>query len=104
MSDEPFRQDGDFNRDFWCARARRGLQEALRVLEDGRIPFGDWGRLFLSAAIDHFRDRNFERSATSAQRIFNEHKRQPFPGHFSQEKSLADLRTEFEGLARVERG
>jgi hypothetical protein len=29
MSDEPLRQDADFDRDFWRAHARRGLQEAL---------------------------------------------------------------------------
>jgi hypothetical protein len=60
-------------------------------------PFGDWERLFLSAAIDHFRDWNFELSARSAQRIFNEHQRQPFPRHFTQEKRLADLRADTKG-------
>jgi hypothetical protein len=104
MSDEPLRQDADFDRDFWRGYARRDLQEAFRALEDGRITFGSWERLFLSAAIDHFRDRNFQLAATSAQRIFNEHQRQPFAGHFTQEKCLADLRAEYEGLARRERG
>jgi hypothetical protein len=76
------------------------LQEAFRALEDGRMAFGSWERLFLSAALDHFRYRNFKLAATSAQRIFSEHRRQPFAGR--QEKSLADLRAEFEGLARRE--
>ena len=104
MSGEPAREDADFDRDFWRAHARRGLQEAIRALEDGRIHFGDWERLFLSAAIDHIRDRNFKQSATSAQRIFSECQRQPFAGHFTQEKSLADLRAEFEGLAQGKPG
>jgi hypothetical protein len=104
MSDEPPRQDADFDRDFWRGHARRDLQEAFRALEDGRIAFGSWERLFLSAAIDHFRDRNFQLAATSAQRIFNEHQRQPFAGHFTQEKSLADLRAEYEEVALGERG
>ena len=104
MSDEPLRQDADFDRDFWRAHARRGLQEAFSALEVRRIAFGNWERLFLSAAIDHFRDRNFKLAATSAQRVFSEHRRQPFAGHFTQEKSLADLRAEYEGLARRKRG
>jgi|SRR5450631_356484 hypothetical protein len=104
MGEEPLRQDPDFDRDFWRAHARRGMQEAFGALEDGRIQFGDWERLFLSAAIDHFRDRNFQLAATSAQRIFNEHQRQPFAGHFTQEKSLADLRAEYEEVALGERG
>ena len=103
MSNEPLRhQDVDFDRDFWRAYARRGLQEAFRALEDGRRAFGSWERLYLSAAIDHFRYRNFKLAATSAQRIFDEHHRQPFAGRFTQEKSLADLRAEYEGLARRE--
>jgi hypothetical protein len=104
MSEEPAREDADFDRDFWRAHARRGLLEAFRALEDGRIHFGDWERLFLSAAIDHIRDRNFKQSARSAQRIFSERHRRPFLGRFTQEKSLADLRAEYEGLARRERG
>ena len=104
MSDEPLRQDADFDRDFWRGYARRDLQAAFRALEDGRIAFGSWERLFLSAAIDHFRDRNFKQSATSAQRIFSERHRRPFLGRFTQEESLADLRAEYEGLARRERG
>jgi hypothetical protein len=92
MSHEPLRQDADFDRDFWRGYARRDLQEAFRALEDGRIVFASWERLFLSAAIEHFRDRNFKQSATSAQRIFSERHRRPFLGRFTQEKSLADLR------------
>ncbi len=100
MSDEPLRQDVDFDRDFWRGYALRDLQEAFKALEDGRILFGDWERLFLSAALDHFRDRNFKQSAISAQRIFLERQRQPFTGRFTQEKSLAHLRAEYEELAR----
>jgi hypothetical protein len=100
MNEEPPHQHADFDRDFWCWQARRELQEAFRALEDGRMAFGSWERLFLSAALDHFRYRNFKLAATSAQRIFSEHRRQPFAGR--QEKSLADLRAEFEGLARRE--
>jgi hypothetical protein len=104
MRDEPLRQDADFDRDLWRGYARRDLQEAFRALEDGRMTFGSWERLFLSAAIDHFRYRNFKLAAMSAQRIFNEHQRQPFAGRFGQEKSLTDLRAEYEELARMERG
>jgi len=39
MSNEPLRQDVDFDRDFWRAYARRDLQEAFRALEDGRKAF-----------------------------------------------------------------
>ena len=102
MSNEPLRQDVDFDRDFWRAYARRDLQEAFRALEDGHIAFGSWERLYLSAAIDHFRYRNFKLAATSAQRIFSERRRQPFAGRFTQEKDLADLRAEYEGLTRRE--
>ena len=76
------------------------MELAFKAFEGGRLPFGNWERLFLSAAIDHFRDRNFEQSVRSAQRIFSEHQRQPFPGHFAQKKILADLRAEYEGLTR----
>jgi hypothetical protein len=98
MSDEPSKQDSDFDRDFWRAHARRDLQQAFRAFEDGRIAFGSWERLFLSAALDHFRERNFERAARSAQRIFSEQVRKPFPGRFAQEKSLTDLRAEYDEL------
>src|SRR5260370_31052042 len=84
--------------------ARRDLQEAFRALEDGRIAFGSWERLFLSAAIDQFRDRNFQLAATSAQRVFIEHQRQPFAGHFAQLKSLAHLRADYEEVALGQRG
>jgi hypothetical protein len=76
------------------------LQEAFDALEVGRLHFGDWERLFLSAAIDHFRDRNFEQASMSAQRIFSEHPRPPFTGQFTQEKNLAHLRAEYEELTR----
>jgi hypothetical protein len=55
MNEEPLRQDADFDRDFWRWHARRELQEAFKALEDGSILFGNWERLFLSAALDHFR-------------------------------------------------
>ena len=78
MSEEPLRQDPDFDRASWRAHARRSIQEAFDALESGRLHFGDWERLFLSAAIDHFRDRHFEQASMSAQRIFSEHQRPPF--------------------------
>jgi hypothetical protein len=99
IGEEPLRQDPDFDRDFWRAHARRSMREAFDGLESGRRHFGDWERLFLSAAIDHFRDRHFEQASVSAQRIFHEHQRPPFTGQFTQEKSLADLRAEYEELA-----
>ena len=102
MSKKPLRQDVDFDRDFWRAHAQRDLQDAFRALEDGRMAFGSWERLYLSAAIDHFRYRNFKLAATSARRIFSERQRQPFAGRFTQEKDLADLRAEYEGLTRRE--
>ena len=100
MNEEPPHLHVDFDRDFWRGQARRELQEAFNALEDGRILFGDWERLFLSAALDHFRDRNFKQSAISAQRIFLERQGQPFTGRFTQQKSLTHLRSEYEGLAR----
>jgi len=100
MSGEPQRQDSDFDRDFWRAHARRDLTQAFRVLEDGSMAFGSWERLFLSAALDHFRERNFEQSAKYAQRIFSELQRKPFPGRFTQEKCLAELRAEYDALKR----
>jgi hypothetical protein len=100
MNEEPPHQHADFDRDFWRSQARRELQEAFKALEDARILFGDWERLFLSAALDHFRDRNFKQSAISAQRIFLERQRRPFTGRFTQEKSLARLHAEYEELAR----
>ena len=100
MSDEPSRQDSDFDRDFWRAHAHRELQEAFRALENGSRAFGSWERLFMSAALDHLRERNFERAARSAQRIFSEQVGKPFPGRFAQEKSLAELRAEYDELLR----
>jgi hypothetical protein len=74
----------------------------LIALESGRIAFGDWERLHLSAAIDQFRYGHFESSAEYAQRIMNpEANRQPFAGRFSQDtRSLASFRTEYEQLNR----
>ena len=99
MSEEPLEQDRDFDRDFWRGHARRALQEAFDALEGGRVYFGDWERLFLSAAIDHFRDRHFEQASMSAQRIFHEQQRPRFTGQFTQQKSLANLRADYEELA-----
>jgi hypothetical protein len=93
-------RESDFDRNFWRACARRTLQQVFNALETGRIAFGSWERLFLSAAIDNFRYRNFKQSAESAQRIFSEHRRQPFPGRFTQEKNLADFLVEYEELVR----
>jgi hypothetical protein len=60
--------------------------------------------LFLSAAIDNFRDRHFEHSARSAHRVLSaEQKSQPFPGRFGQEGRLADYRAEYEELVRLRR-
>ena len=89
------------NRHTWRLRAQHAIELAIKALESGRLPFGNWERLFLSAAIDHFRDRNFEQSTTSTQRVLSEHPRPPFAGHFTQEKSLADLRAEYEELAEL---
>ena len=99
MNEEPPHQDTEFDREFWRGHARRALEEAFDALEGGRVYFGDWERLFLSAAIDHFRDRHFEQASMSAQRIFYEQQRPPFTGQFTQQKSLADLRAEYEELA-----
>ncbi len=97
MSDEGPRES-DFDRDFWRAHAHQRLQQAFSALEAGSIGFGSWERLYLSAAIDHFRYRNFEQSAGSAQRVLSERPRQRFPGRFAQEKSLADFRAEYQAL------
>jgi hypothetical protein len=99
MSEEPLDRDTDFDRDLWRGHARRALREAFDALEGGRVYFGDWERLFLSAAIDHFRDRHFEQASMSARRIFHEQQRPPFTGQFTQQKSLADLRAHYEELA-----
>jgi hypothetical protein len=88
MSDEPAREDADFDHDFWRAHARRGLQEAFSALEVGRIAFGNWERLFLSAAIDHFRDRNFKLAATSAHASLASTKDSHSPGALPKRKAL----------------
>ena len=88
------------DRIFWRAHAKRNILRGLIALESGRIAFGDWERLHLSAAIDQFRYGHFESSAEYAQRIMNpEANRQPFAGRFSQDRSLASFRTEYEQLA-----
>jgi hypothetical protein len=92
------------DRQTWRLRAQHALERTFKALESGPLSFGNWERLFLSAAIDHFRDRNFEQSATSAEHVLSEHQRPPFAGHFTHENSLADLRADYEELARMERG
>jgi len=47
-----------------------------------------------------FRDRNFEQSATSAQRVLSEHQRPPFGGHFIQRKA-SPIFGPIEELARM---
>ena len=104
MMDRLPHPDLNFDRQFWRRRAHHAIMLAFSALESGRVPFGGWERLFLSAAIDNFRDRHFERSARSAQGVLSaEHKSQPFPGRFSQEKGLADCRAEYEELVRPRR-
>jgi hypothetical protein len=83
------------DRIFWRAQAQNNILRGLTALEIGRISFGDWERLHLSAAIDQFRNGHFESSAEYAQRIMNpEANRQPFAGRFSQDRSLASFRAE----------
>jgi hypothetical protein len=90
---------GSFDRTFWRAQAQNNILRGLTALEEGGIPFGDWERLHLSAAIDEFRSGHYEGAAEYAQRIMNrEANRQPFVGHFPQDKSLADFRDEFQKL------
>jgi hypothetical protein len=36
MSGEPQRQDSDFDRDFWCAHARRDLTQVFSALAEIR--------------------------------------------------------------------
>ena len=88
-----------FDQLFWRSRAISDLQEAFVVLEKRSGPFEGWDRVFLSAAIEHFRAGHFERSARAAQRtLIAMQTKQSFNGHFSQEKSLADHVCEFEAL------
>jgi hypothetical protein len=90
----------DSDRIFWRTHAKRDILRGLIALESGRIAFGDWERLHLSAAIDQFRYGHFESSAEYAQRIMNpEANRKPFAGRFSQDRSLASFRAEYEELA-----
>jgi hypothetical protein len=92
------------DRQTWRLRAQHAIELAFKALESGRLPFGKWERLFLSAAIDQFRDRDFEQSVDSVMRIYSAAQTsQPFPGRFGKEKSLADHRVEFEALMRLRR-
>ena len=67
------RNDANFDRLFWRGRAIHDLQEAFTALQK-RTSFGGWERVFLSAAIEHFRAEHFERSARAAQRVLSEPK------------------------------
>jgi hypothetical protein len=80
MNEEPLRQDADFDRAFGAGMPVANCRKPSKRSKMGRILFGNRERLFLSAALDHFRDRNFQQSARSAQRIFTERQRQPFTG------------------------
>ena len=93
------RYDANFDRLFWRGRAIHDVQEAFSALQRSPSPFGGWNRVFLSAAIEHFRAGHFERSARAAQRILvASQTKQAFNGHFSQAKSLAEHISEFEAL------
>jgi len=95
------RYDTDFDRQFWRGRAIHDLQEAFTALQKSPSPFGGWERVFLSAAIEHFRAGHFERSARAAQRILSTMPKDGlFNGRFSQEKSLAEHYKEFEAMTR----
>jgi hypothetical protein len=92
----------DFDRSFWRAQAQNNILRGLTALESGRISFGGWERLHLSAAIDQFRNGHFESSAEYARRIMHpEVDRQPFTGRFSQGRSLASFRAEYEQLTAL---
>jgi hypothetical protein len=89
-----------YDRIYWRAQAQNRILRGLTALESGRISFGDWERLHLSAAIDQFRNGHFESSAQYAQRIMSpKASRQPFAGRFTQDRSLASFRAEYEKLA-----
>src|SRR3982074_740347 len=96
------RVDANFDRLFWRGRAIHDLQEAFTALQKSPSPFGGWERVFLSAAIEHFRAAHFERSARAAQRILSAMPKDgsdgSFNGRFSQEKSLAEHYKEFAAL------
>jgi len=84
---------------FWRARAHRAIQSGLSALQRGDIPFGDWERLHLSAAIDDFRLKNYEAAFTWAQRIMDiQRNRRPFPGKFGHRKSFSEFCEEFQQL------
>jgi hypothetical protein len=92
------------DRIFWRAQAQNSILRALAALESETVPFGDWERLHLSAAIDEFRSGHFESSTQAAQRIMNsEANRRPFIGHFSQNKSLPDFQDDFAKLMAIPR-
>jgi hypothetical protein len=94
----------ELDRRFWRARAYNAIMRGLSALQSGEVPFEEWERLHLTAALDEFRVGNFERAAEWADRIMDiESNRRPFPGQFGQVKSLSSLQEEFEQLARLAR-
>jgi hypothetical protein len=92
------RSDANFDHLFWRGRAIHNLQEAFRELQK-RTNFEGWERVFLSAALEHFRACRFERSARAAQRILSTTPKDgSFNGRFSQRKSLSEHYDEFAAL------
>jgi hypothetical protein len=90
------------DRSFWKAQAHNRIMRGLSALQEGAIPFGDWERLHLTAAIDDFRVGAFQTSAKWAERIMDiPRNRQPFLGRFGQAQSLLSLREEYEQLAAL---
>jgi hypothetical protein len=88
-----------FDKLFWRSRAIHDLQEAFAALQNSTSLLEGWDRVFLSAAIEHYRTGYFEQSARAAQRILQEsHTERSFNGRFSQPKSLDDHRIEFEAM------
>ena len=93
------RPDANFDRLLWRGRAIHDLQKAFTALQKSPSPFGGWERVFLSAAVEHFRAGYFERSARAAQRILSTMPKDGFfNGRFSQKKSLAEHYKEFDEL------
>src|SRR5262245_30249597 len=91
--------DQNSGREFMRARARKSIERGLKALEAGAVPFGNWERLHLTAALDEFRNDHFESALEAAERIDNSAlNRRRFPGRFSQEKGLDEYRAEFERL------
>jgi hypothetical protein len=84
-----------YDRIYWRAQAQNRILRGLTALESGRISFGDWERLHLSAAIDQFRNGHFESSAQYAQHIMDRRRTVSLlPG--IHQRSLASFRAEYE--------